>query len=158
MDIILWRHAEAEVQSATGHDSDRTLSKRGRKDAARMAKWLKKHLPADVLVLSSPACRCQQTASALHDVSGADVQVADFLSVESDAGRIVKELAQISGDKTVLLVGHQPTLGLLAAKLAGMPEAACAVKKGAVWWLRQRMAGGTALQTYLLTVQHPDLL
>ncbi|HSG92153.1 MAG TPA: histidine phosphatase family protein, partial [Methylotenera sp.] len=63
-DLILWRHAEAEDISATGKDTDRVLTKRGRKDAAKMAKWLVKHLPADTVVLCSPALRCQQTAAA----------------------------------------------------------------------------------------------
>ena len=53
--LILWRHAEAEDLSLTGADSDRALTKRGRKDAAKMAKWLHQHLPANTEVLSSPA-------------------------------------------------------------------------------------------------------
>lgn len=36
--LILWRHAEAEAESVSGADADRALTKRGRKDAARMAK------------------------------------------------------------------------------------------------------------------------
>jgi hypothetical protein len=38
-----------------------------------------------------------------------------------------------------------------------MNEATCIVKKGAVWWLRQKIVDG-AQQTYLFTVQHPDYL
>lgn len=159
MDIIIWRHAEAEANSVNGRDADRVLTKGGRKDAARMAEWLKKHLPADSIVVASPALRCQETAAALHNISHLEVKTADFLSVNSNVERIRKELASFSGAKAVLLVGHQPNLGWLVAKLAGLPDSACSVKKCAVWWLRQRMGqDGTVLHTYLLTVQHPDFL
>lgn len=35
--LILWRHADAEILSVNGNDIDRALTKRGRKDAAKMA-------------------------------------------------------------------------------------------------------------------------
>lgn len=65
MDLILWRHAEAEVLAPGGSDSERTLTKRGQRHAARMAQWLDAHLPDTIRVLSSPALRCTQTADAL---------------------------------------------------------------------------------------------
>ena len=62
MDLILWRHADAE----DGHDdAQRALTPKGRKQAARMAHWLGQHLPRDFVVLASPALRTQQTAAAL---------------------------------------------------------------------------------------------
>lgn len=159
MDLLLWRHAEAEAESATGLDADRALTRRGRKDAAKMAKWLKGHLPTDTIVLSSPARRCQETVAALRDISDIRARAVEFLSVDSNIERIRKELATFTGDKTVLVVGHQPNLGSLVARLVGMQESSCVVKKGAVWWLHQRSSqGNTAPQTYLLTVQHPDYL
>ncbi len=56
----------------------------------------------------------------------------------------------------VLVVGQQPTLGQVIAKLLGLAEDTCPVKKGAVWWLHQRERDGVA-QTVLLTVQTPEL-
>lgn len=153
--LILWRHAEAEAESANSKDSDRVLTKRGRKDAAKMAKWLSQYLPADTAALSSPACRCLETVAALHDLNHIDVKVAEFLSVDSTVERIAQEVTTMDGSKTILVVGHQPNLGLLIAKLLGMPPSACVVKKGAVWWLRQRIVDGTA-QYYIYTVQHPE--
>lgn len=159
MDLLLWRHAEAEAESVTALDADRALTRRGRKDAAKMAKWLKEHLPTDTIVLSSPARRCQETVAALRDISGIHVTTAEFLSVDSSIERIRKELSTFTAAKTILVVGHQPNLGSLLAKLVGMQESSCVVKKGAVWWLHQRSSqGNTAPQTYLLTVQHPDYL
>ncbi len=62
MDIILWRHAEAEDGTP---DAKRALTPRGEKQARKIAKWLAKRLPEDVRIVVSPAVRCQQTAEAL---------------------------------------------------------------------------------------------
>ena len=156
MDLIFWRHAEAEDGSASGRDADRVLSKRGRKQAAKMAKWLSQHLPADTQVLCSPARRCLQTATALHDLHDIEIKVADFLSVESTAERIAQEIAKAAPVKALLIVGHQPNLGLLISRLAGIEQHACVVKKGSVWWLAQRSVDG-AIQYYIYTIQQPDL-
>ena len=154
-DLIFWRHAEAEDVSSSGKDTDRALTKRGRKDAARMAKWLSQYLPAVTVVLCSPAQRCLETAAALSALNQAHIQIEDFLSVDSSVERIAKELASKYSAKTVLIVGHQPNLGLLISKLLGMHQSAGVVKKGSVWWLRQRFAGNNATY-YIYTVKQPD--
>lgn len=156
--LILWRHAEAEDQSDTGLDNDRALTKNGRKDAAKMAKWLNEYLPEGTWILSSPARRCQETAAALNDANNnknkREIKLAEFLRTDSSVELIAKNLTNDDPNQTILVIGHQPNLGLLVAKLLGMQQSAV-VKKGAVWWLRQRLVNG-ALQTYLFTVQNPD--
>ena len=161
--LILWRHADAEVDSVTGKDADRALSKSGLKDADRMAKWLHKHLPENTEILCSPARRCLETLAALQQLDGVDtqhegkkysVQIVDFLSVDSTAQTILKNVANDDSSKTLLLIGHQPNLGRVIAKLLGMNEGACVVKKGALWWLRQRLMVGKS-QTYLYAVRNP---
>ncbi len=153
--LILWRHADAKVESASGKDSDRELTKSGRKDAAKMAQWLNQYLPADTVVFSSPARRCLQTAVALSDLRQVDIKVAEFLSIESTVERIAQEITTADSSETILIVGHQPNLGLLLAKLLGINDSACVVKKGAVWWLRQRFVDGLA-QHYIYAVQQPE--
>lgn len=161
--LILWRHADAEVDSVTGKDADRALSKCGLKDAGKMAKWLHKHLPDNTEILCSPARRCLENLAALQQLDKLDtqrlgekypVQIADFLSVDSTAQIIVKKIANEDISKTLLIIGHQPNLGRVIAKLLGMNESACVVKKGAVWWLRQRLMVGQS-QTYLYAVRNP---
>jgi len=161
--LILWRHADAEVDSVTGKDADRALSKSGLKDADRVAKWLHKHLPDNTEILCSPARRCLETLAALQQLDGADtqhegkkysVQIVDFLSVDSTAQTILKNVANDDSSKTLLLIGHQPNLGRVIAKLLGMNEGACVVKKGALWWLRQCLMVGQS-QTYLYAVRNP---
>src|SRR3954470_17699403 len=62
MDLILWRHAEAEEGE---NDVARALTPKGQKQAVRVAEWLLQRLPAKFTLISSPAARAQQTAEAL---------------------------------------------------------------------------------------------
>jgi len=64
MDLLLWRHAEAE-DTAPGGDLGRALTARGRAQAERVAAWLGERLPDDAHILVSPAKRCQQTVAPL---------------------------------------------------------------------------------------------
>ena len=62
MDLLLWRHAEAEDGIP---DLKRKLTTRGEKQAQQMADWLRIHGSKNLRILASPAHRCQQTAQAL---------------------------------------------------------------------------------------------
>jgi len=64
VDLILWRHADAEEGGA---DPERRLSAKGRRQAKRAAAWLRKRLREDANVLVSPARRAIETADALTD-------------------------------------------------------------------------------------------
>jgi phosphohistidine phosphatase len=153
MDLILWRHAEAEDAGEGQNDLDRALTSRGEKQAARMAAWLDRRLPEGLRVLVSPSRRTEQTAIAL----GRKFKLrSELLPGGTDADLL--ELAQWPRAKgAVLIVGHQPVLGQTIAKLLGLPEPVCAVRKGAVWWLRQRQRQEQS-QTVLMVVQSPEFL
>ncbi len=157
MDLILWRHAEAEVAQEGEDDLSRALTKKGEKQAARMAAWLDRHLPEGTRVLVSPAVRTQQTVAPL----GRKFKLRDELVPETSVGDVLGLLKwqETTGPLikgSVLLVGHQPYLGQLVAKLLGMQEHHCPVRKGGVWWLRTRVRDGQP-QTVLLTVACPEL-
>ena len=157
MDLILWRHAEAEETpegvSRMGSDLERKLTSRGEKQAARMAEWLDRQLPGSTRIMSSPARRCEQTALAL----GRKFKTHAELAPIATPGQLL-ELAQWPSSRApILLVGHQPTLGRTIAQLLGFQESDCAVKKGALWWLRSRERDGR-LTTVIVTVQSPELL
>ena len=157
--LIFWRHAEAEIATNAIDDVNRGLTKRGNKDAIKMAHWLNQHLPANTEILCSPALRCIQTAEALQSLGKLEMKIVKYLGVESSVNEIFQQIYNNDTSKTTLVIGHQPNLGLLIAKLLRMDETACVVKKGAVWWLRQRVArdnSSAAPQTYLFAVQHPD--
>ena len=153
MDLILWRHAEAIDVELVGDDMVRTLTPKGEKQAARMAAWLDRQMPDGVKIWSSPALRAEQTAKALGRKFKTHASLAPLATVDQ-----LLDLVQWPNAKgCVLVVGHQPTLGKTLSKLLGLSDGECAVKKGAVWWLRYRDRE-LEHKTMVVTVQTPDLL
>lgn len=157
MDLILWRHAEAEDLAATdasaANDLARSLTARGEKQAARMAGWLDRQLPEGTRILVSPARRCEQTALALSR----KYRVRPELAPHGSAEQLLEIVKWPSGRLPVLVVGHQPTLGQAIARLLGLRETECPVRKGGLWWLRSRDRDGQD-QTVVVTVQSPETL
>lgn len=153
MDLILWRHAEAEEAPEGGDDLARPLTPRGEKQAARVGAWMDRLLPDGARVLSSPAVRCEQTVLAL----GRRYKVRPELAPDGTSAQLL-ELAQWpQARQTLVIVGHQPVLGETIAQLLGLPQGNCPVRKGAVWWIRTRERDGHQ-QTVVVAVQSPDLL
>lgn len=153
MDLILWRHAEAEEASAKLPDARRRLTARGEKQARQMAQWLKKRLPKKLRILVSPTERTQMTAHAL----GMPFEVDPALGPDATAAALLAAAGWPNCDGTVLLVGHQPTLGRVASLLLATDEADWAFKKGAVWWFSNRLRGDEP-QIALRAVLNPDLM
>ncbi|MDH4190056.1 MAG: histidine phosphatase family protein [Betaproteobacteria bacterium] len=149
MDLILWRHADAEDGAP---DRARKLTPKGERQAERVARWLDKHLGARRRILASPARRAQQTAAAL----AGDFETHTALEVGASA-RSVLAAAGWPGDEdsVVVLVGHQPTLGEAAALALAGHTAAVHLKKGAFVWIAAREA---ATEVTLRAALAPDLL
>ena len=85
MDLILWRHAEAEEGSEGEPDATRALTAKGRKQAMKMAGWLDHNLPSGCRILCSPARRTVQTADAL----GRKYRIHADLAIDGSAQRIL---------------------------------------------------------------------
>ena len=150
MDLILWRHAEAEDGTP---DRVRELTPRGRKQARAVARWLAKRLPEDARIVVSPAMRAQQTAAALDRA----VETEPRVDVGAAPHEVLTAAGWPEGGGTVLVVGHQPTLGGVAALALTGVHASWPVKKGAVWWLRRRVRDGE-VEVVLRAVIGPDLV
>ncbi len=150
MDLLLWRHAEAEDGE---DDLKRRLTARGEKQARTMAAWIRDHQPRDLRIIVSPAIRTQQTVEALK------LPFETQRKIGPDA--CVSELIAASGwplaGGAVLIVGHQPSLGRMASLLLAGHEAEWTIKKGALWWLSNRVRRGEA-QTVLRAVIPAELL
>ena len=153
MDLILWRHAEAEVGAEHMDDLARPLTARGEKQAARMAAWLERQLPDGLRVLSSPARRAEQTAMAL----GRKYKLRAELLPDGTAQELLTLVQWPRSRGAVLVVGHQPVLGQTIAHLLDIRSEQCSVRKGSVWWLRQRQRLDHS-ETTLMAVLSPDLL
>lgn len=153
MDLILWRHAEAAVGVP---DAKRKLTARGQKQAKQVARWLGSRLPEGARILASPAVRAVRTAEAL----GLPVEEIAQIGTGADAADILAAAGWPEGTEkrggAVVVVGHQPTLGRVAALLLSGEEADWTIKKGALWWFSTRVRSGET-QTVLRAVVGPDL-
>lgn len=150
MELILWRHAEAEMGEP---DAARALTAKGLKQAEKMARWLDHNLPQSCKILVSPATRSIQTAEAL----GRKFKISDELAPESNAEQILAATHWPDSREPVLVVGHQPTLGQLASLLIDGRPQNWTIRKGNVWWVVQRKRDDVD-DNYLRAVMTPELL
>ena len=150
MNLILWRHAEAEDGNPRG-DLARELTKRGRKQSQQMAHWLDAHLEGDWKILVSPAVRTLQTMEALDR----KFDVSDALAPGAGAAKVLRATGWPGDGGNVLVVGHQPTLGEVASAILGGEEGGLSIRKGAIWWFESREREGK-IEAIVKTVLEPD--
>lgn len=134
-ELVLLRHAEAEIDSLGIGDISRPLSERGRLAAQAAGRWLAGHRIAPVRVLCSPATRTRETLALVQpQLAAAEVIIAPEI-YEATPGELLALLDNHLNAATVLLVGHNPGLERLVALLLegrsdefrGMPTAGIAV-------------------------------
>jgi phosphohistidine phosphatase len=150
MELILWRHADAEDPGPKG-DLARELTKKGRRQAEDMAAWLKPRLEGRWRVVVSPAARAVQTVTPL----GLDYEVVPGVDPGHSARDLLRAVEWPNADK-VIAVGHNPTFGEVAAMLMGGDEAEVNFKKGAIWWFATRDRDGRT-ETLLKAVMTPEM-
>ena len=150
MDLILWRHAEAEDGPP---DLERRLTPRGQKHAQQVAEWLLQRLPAKFVVLASPARRTQETARAL----GVAVRTVPALAPGASVEAILKAAEWPERKTSVVVVGHQPDLGRVALHLVAGAAGDGTIKKGGLWWLTNRVRNDET-RVVVRAVVAPDLL
>lgn len=127
MELVLWRHAEAEDGV---DDLARALTPKGQRQAQKMARWLKEQLPNTVRIIASPAVRTRETADALAMPYEIDGQIAP----DASADQLLAASGWPEGHGLVILVGHNPAISVLASRLAGAQASAVVLRRGAAWW------------------------
>ncbi len=150
MELILWRHAEAGDGIP---DTARKLTDKGLKQAQVMAEWLKPRLPKNTRIIVSPSKRTQQTASALSS----NFETVREIGTSASARAILAAADWPEAKGAVVVVGHQPTLGEVAAALMSGEPAGRNIRKGAVWWFGHKEKAGMT-ETVLRAVIAPDML
>ena len=150
MDLLLWRHAEAEDGE---DDLKRRLTARGEKQARTMAAWICERHPKDMRIIVSPAMRTQQTAEALK----LPFETNRKIGPEACVSELIAAAGWPDASGAVLIVGHQPSLGRMASLLLAGNESEWTIKKGALWWLSNRVRRGET-QTVLRAVIPAELL
>ena len=157
MDLILWRHAEAEPATEEITDEFRKLTGKGMKQANKIAYWLDSTLPETCRIFVSPAVRTRDTAEALIS-SGRKFKIAPELAPDSTVEAVLRLVNWPNSREPVMIVGHQPYLGQVAGELLGHPLQEYSIRKGNVWWISQKQRQGEELQTYLKAIMSPDLV
>lgn len=152
-DLILWRHAEAEYDAPS--DLKRRLTPKGHKQAEKMAQWLASQLEGrKARLFASGALRAQETMAALSR----DFVIDPRLNPGTSPGRYL----EVSGwpghdDGVVVIAGHQPEIGRLAALLLSGSAQDWSVKKGAIWWFQRRVRSDI-VECNLRAMLTPDTL
>ena len=142
MDLVLWRHADAEDGIP---DEARRLTAKGRKQAKKMAAWLAERLPAGYRVIVSPAARTRETAAALTE----QAVIEKAVSTAATPQDVLKAVGWPEGSGVIVVVGHQPTLGAVAALALTGEAQAWSVKKGAIWWIARDDDGDVQVRAVL---------
>jgi phosphohistidine phosphatase len=152
MELILWRHAEAEEGEP---DLARALTPNGRRQAHSMAQWLKGQLPANVRVIVSPAVRTRETADAL----GLPYEIVQQIAPDASADDLLEATGWPDGHGVVMLLGHNPAISVLASRLAGKEASAVALRRAAAWWyVTDSGTDGARPRLVLKTIMTPSLL
>jgi phosphohistidine phosphatase len=118
-----------------------------------MAAWLESRLPRDARIIVSPARRTQQTAGALCST----FETVREVGVGASARDVLVAAGWPNAEGTVVVVGHQPTLGEVAALVLSGELAGWNIKKGSVWWLSRKEKSGVE-ETVLRLAISPDML
>jgi phosphohistidine phosphatase len=150
MDLILWRHADAEDGVP---DAGRKLTAKGEKQAQQMGQWLKSRLPEKFKVVASPAKRAQQTAQALLK----SFETVKAIGPGADAIAVLAAAGWPEAKGAVVVVGHQPTLARVASFLLAGEEADWSMKKGSIWWISNRVRQGEG-QTVLRVMMSTEFI
>ena len=135
MRVILFRHGPAPARDPElwPDDDARPLTSRGAQLTRASAEGLARLEPGIQQIVSSPFTRARQSARVLADVLGTgDIEDVEMLRPEGPIPNILKYLAARVSDRSVVLVGHEPSLGALAGVLLfGSPTRVPLKKAGA---------------------------
>lgn len=153
MELILWRHADAEQATENQADEARALTAKGRRQAQKMAEWLNRTLPENCAILSSPAVRTVQTVEAL----GRSFKTSPALASGASPEEVLRAVDWPNNEAPVLVVGHQPTLGQIAALLVAGAAQDWTIRKANICWIERR-AGDETGASYIKAMIGPDLV
>jgi len=122
MEILLFRHGEA-IENAPGlGDQGRWLTTKGRRNSQKVAAWLNKRATRrPVTVWTSALVRAVQTAEILAATLELEdeVVVQPDLAPNGDPAELLRLVREFRGQGPLALVGHEPSLSLLARRLLG---------------------------------------
>ncbi len=148
MELLLLRHAEAEDHAPTDHL--RRLTEKGQRQAESVGEYLSEHGVKVDVVLSSPALRTMETAEIVAKRLKATVTPATWALPGMSANAAIESLEDFQHCKRVLLVGHQPDIGMLITKLLGLyNDRSLHVRKASLFHLSLVSRGEAVLEAFV---------
>lgn len=131
MVLYIMRHAEAVAANDDLPDEWRYLTEKGVKTAENVSRNIARYGRKPRLIVSSPLVRAVQTAqiAAAYACRKNELIVSGLLRTDGDPDELLDFLQSRAEAKRLLVVGHEPDLGSLAARLL-QKEEACVLKKG----------------------------
>ena len=143
MRLILLRHGIAEEVAAS--DFERKLTVQGRTRVRRVVGHFARHFEAPGQLFSSPLVRARQTAAIAGRILDVAVQLCDELRPGGSAFDWVRGLAC----ESLMVVGHEPELSMLAGDYLGLKHSPFSLKKAGMACLEGQP--GAAQLTWLIT-------
>jgi phosphohistidine phosphatase len=134
LELYLVRHGVAAERGPDyPDDSKRPLTSKGMAALKREAKALNALGIGFDLIITSPLTRTRQTADILaeHLEGKPTVTHSDALAPAGTPGAVMQEIGRHARKRRIALVGHEPNIGELAARLIGA-RSPMAFKKGAI--------------------------
>lgn len=135
MELYLMRHGLAEEQGSKYYpNDDRPLTDEGRDKLRASAKALKELVSGFDRILTSPLLRAHETAQLIARGFGVEerVEITPLLLPGFAKGKLLTTLEKESPDRSVLLVTHNPDVGIFASLLLGTAQYAIDFKKGSI--------------------------
>jgi phosphohistidine phosphatase len=134
IELYLIRHGVAAARGdAWPDDTKRPLTHKGIARLRRAAAALDALGVSFDQILTSPLVRTRQTAEVFAEASGSKGPIAtnEALAPDGTTARVIEELGKYARRSRIAIVGHEPNIGELAARLIGT-RAAIEFKKGAI--------------------------
>ena len=134
-ELILLRHAHAEMPATGQDDADRPLSAEGQAAAEAVGRWLLEHGKVPDCVLTSPARRTLETLEGVAGVIGHVAHRVEPEIYEATPGALIDLVDRHQAIGRLMIIGHNPGLERLVALMEsgqsgdyrGMPPAGVAV-------------------------------
>lgn len=135
MEIYILRHGIAVSRGTPGYpNDDRPLTEEGIEKMTEAAKGIAKFVKKFDLIVSSPLIRALDTARLTAKAVDYkdDIVISKYLLPGSSNNNLLDFLSKYKSKKSILLVGHEPYLGLLASGLLGIGDSVIEFKKGGI--------------------------
>ena len=152
--LLLMRHGKSDWHAGASSDHERPLNIRGRKESAAAGVFLDRHGLVPALVLCSTASRTRETWATVQDAAGwKDIPVVylDELylaPVVKAFGILVEHISRV---RTLMMVGHQPTLSGLVSRVTDGSSVDVPTATLAVLQVPGRLTAGSGELTALVT-------